>query len=115
MPTDVVRAFQYMYGTTASDSTNRVRLVDLPLGYYGNDDPEGYEHALLQIANEVSRIEQITGVRLDAARSSIGWTLGLCRVSPRTGDGIQNAIPHVLEHGERIQSLDSRVHDFRTR
>jgi len=115
IPLDITDAFQYMYGATAADAIDRVRLVDLPVRYFAEGDADGYEQILLDIANEIALIERHTGSRLEAAQTSVRRALELCRDSEEFGDGMPHAIRHVLEHHEIIRPTEPRIHDFRTR
>jgi hypothetical protein len=111
-PSDIVGPQQYMVGTTSTDPSVDVRMVDHPNGT-NHVDRFDYETELFDITRTVVHMERVTHLGLDGARAAIGQALTHVRIEPVFGDAYGNAIRYMLATGTPLKPELDVIMGFR--
>ena len=106
MAEDIQSPYQYMYGVMAGDTAERLWLADLSEHTNKVNRDAHYVEEVLEAANGIVEIENLSGERLATARKAIERTLEVLPDNTVAGHIMRLGIGSVLQHNVTIHPWD---------
>ncbi len=107
MPQDISSPGQYIMGTTADDSTAKLRMIDLGEYAHPLSSTDGsLELDLINIAGQIIHIENLTGKQLINARRSLHEVLAEFQPTNHVTEKFHVVVAHILKSNEFVDPTD---------